>query len=209
MRNKHVLWLLLVGLLLGGTACQTTNPSNDWVQDNGPSVVRTGVSFGTQFALVNLQVDPAVAMQLRGYIIDAKGIVVDGSVPANALDTLADYLNQKIPYEGIRQAIQAGIIAVRNHITIPVSGEIGPEVLLWVHAILDGAIDGFNAYIGGAARGYGVQTAVPDHITFRDGGMTFRGGYQYAPLPVVSATPLQAVPAVAPYGYYQAAPPCR
>ncbi len=162
--RKILLSAALLMPLLGITSCRSLPPV---VIENGPAVVRAGVSVGVRWALADQHVTKEEASRISGYVADAKAIIASGAAPVNALDDLAAYLNTKVTNEVVRSAIQYGIEMIKANITIPTTGVIGEKTKIWVYAVLDGAQDGCAAYIAGLAAPAAGAPRAPSQISFR------------------------------------------
>lgn len=117
------------------------------VNDTGPVVVQLVARDGVKMALADNRVPKSNAMMIGRYIVDAREFINKGQTPANALDDLSNFLNEKIGNDAILSALQVAIGIIKRNVTIPVNGYISEDVKRWVVALLDGAFDGVNDYV--------------------------------------------------------------
>jgi hypothetical protein len=108
----------------------------------------------------------AQAAAVKAVLLDVKTLVNTGTPPVYVLDQAAELLNAKISSPIVRAMIQAGILTLKTKVVIPVNGTITPEIKLWVNAVLDGAVDGCDAYRPGATP-MGTQEVGTEKISFR------------------------------------------
>lgn len=163
---KHVLLLLALVGVVTLPAC-ASRPTPPIIVDQGPSLVSTAVSIGTQAALWQAKSTKAEALQIAGYITEAKLLLSDGTPPASVLDQVAALLNQKITSPYVRAAIQQGILIVKERVKLPVDGVITPEVKVWLYAVLDGGVSGCNLYALTLSSPQKVAVGSPSQISFR------------------------------------------
>jgi hypothetical protein len=136
------------------------------VINEGPGLLRSTTSIGVQWALARTNATTDQAVQIKLVLIDARALINNGTPPAFVLDQVADLMNSRISNPTVRAMIQAGILALKTKVVLPVSGKITPEVKLWVNAVIDGAIDGCDAYRPGSSP-VAEMEAGSDKISFR------------------------------------------
>lgn len=161
MLRATIIFTALLALMT--TSCQSVPPIID---TEGPGVVQYMVKTGTRWALAETDATVEEANRIRGYLIEARGLL-DGEVPVAALDELAAFLNTKIENELVRRAVNQGAQFVKENLTIP--GDIVPEnYKRWVYAVLDGGAQGCAEYAALGADPRAVPTiSAPDKISFR------------------------------------------
>lgn len=159
-----LLLLALVGLV-ALPACASHRPPV--ITDQGPSLVSTAVAIGTQAGLWQTKATKAEALEIAGYITEAKLLLADGTPPASALDKVAALLNQKITSPFVRAAIQNGILIIKDRVKLPVEGVITAEMKVWLYAVLDGGVSGCNLYALTLSSPQKVASGAPSQISFR------------------------------------------
>ncbi len=165
---KYALVLALVGITLSTTACNGL-PWAPVVVNQGPAVVRMATGVAVHAAFEHESVKPEEAVEVKKHLADAKLLVTQGAAPATALDALAAFLNEKLPNPTVRQAIQYGVTLVKTNVVLPVDGVLPEEAKVWVLAVLDGGIDGCDAYLAAQplVGAPAVKADVPSQISFR------------------------------------------
>lgn len=117
------------------------------VEDTGPVVVQLVARDGVKMALADNRVPKSNAMLIGRYLVDAREFINKGQTPANALDDLSAFLNEKIGNDAILSALQVAIGIIKRNVVIPVNGYLSEDVKRWVIALLDGSFDGVNDYV--------------------------------------------------------------
>lgn len=117
------------------------------VEDTGPVVVQLVARDGVKLALADNRVAKSDALMIGRYLVDAREFINKGQAPANALDDLSAFLNEKIGNDAILSALQVAIGIIKRNVIIPVNGYLSEDVKRWVNALLDGSFDGVNDYI--------------------------------------------------------------
>jgi hypothetical protein len=159
-----ILPVLFASLLLSALPACKSLPH--FVINEGPQVLRTSTALGAQWALAKSEATVAQAAAVKAVLLDVKTLVNTGTPPVYVLDQAAELLNAKISSPIVRAMIQAGILTLKTKVVIPVNGTITPEIKLWVNAVLDGAVDGCDAYRPGATP-MGTQEVGTEKISFR------------------------------------------
>lgn len=141
------------------------------INEEGPALTRTATAVSMRLWLQKTEADHADVVKYRTVILEARGLINNGDVPASTLDIVADLLNEQIDNDIVRSVIQQGIDIIKRRIEIPTDGLLSTEVKIWVNAVLDGAVDGINDYLAlppdmPAAHGAPVLTA-GTNISFR------------------------------------------